>query len=592
DLAYVKQIAENNGCTIAELIPRAPQIFGLNGDPVEITYSTLSINTEYYAYCYGMDGEGNRLTNMEYVSFKTGVVDPVDMTFEVAVDGITSNGAHISVTPSVNNETYYWVYVSDFDFINTAGGDVNSVMTLVSNSLKQSGSVAQYLHRGFSEQHITDMWDNTLYHIIAWGLDAMGTPTTEAQELTTFTTLAKDVVDDCTFEVSVTEVKDMDMRVKVIPSNPQTRYYVGLIDEEKCVNYNDEQMVQRIIDMENDRFEWGFYGTGVNWSNFEDIYTGEQELWGRADLKYTFVPKHTYRIFVFGVDTEGNRTTGIARIDQTTLPTEQTDLTIKIEYIPEESDWKKGTFQFTPSNEEEYYLPYLAYKEDVEEYYRKSDGSLDSDAIMDEIEHIYDGETNYYTRKGARKLEFQWAAGMEYTMLVCGYAGSNTTEFFELSVTAPEIPFGKSDADVSVIYELFDGSELAKLSPGRWAGYEDNCIVYIRYTPNQHAVHWYGGVWMPVEVYAHDGGISYLLTLLQNEWVSHVDKASGQYAGLVFRDTYSISYVAEGADGNYGEWHYEEFTPYRDGVLCNTTPAYDFWSKPAANSQILTVRKH
>lgn len=591
DLAYLKNLAASNNVTLGELILRAPQIFGLNGDPVNISYSTLDINTEYYAYCYGLDGEGNRRTDMCYAEFKTGVAGTVDMTFEAKVENITSTGAHVSVTPSNNTDTYYWVYISDFDFVNTAGGDVNTVMTLISNSLKETGTVAQSLHRGVSDQHIDDMWDNTLYHIVAWGMDAMGTPTTEAVEVASFTTLPKGVTDPCTFDITVTEVKDMDMRVKIVPSNPETRYYVALIDEEKCTNYNDEQMAQRIINMENDRFAWEFYGPGVDWSNFESMLTGEQEVWGRADLYWTFVPDHTYRIYVFGIDNDGNRTTRIARIDQKTAPVEQSALTIQIEYVPEESDWKYGTFQFTPSNEDEYYLPYLAYKEDIDTYYRNADGSLKTAEIMEEIEHTYDGETNYYTRKGTRKLEFRWAAGMEYTMLVCGYAGSNTTDFFEYSITAPEIPFGKSDAEVTATYELFDGAELAKLSPAKWGAYVDNCVIYIRYTPNEKAVHWYGGVWMPVDTYEHDGGIAYLLTLIQNPDASHVDKKSGQYAGLGFQTTYSLSYCAEGADGNYGEWHYEEFTPYRDGVLCNMTEPYDFWSKPATNSQIMVVPK-
>lgn len=233
----------------------------------------------------------------------------------------------------------------------------------------------------------------------------------------------------------------------------------------------------------------------------------------------------------------------------------------------------------------------MAYKEDIDTYYRNPDGSLKTADIMKEIEHAYDGEMNYYTRKGTRKLQFRWSAGMEYILLVCGYAGSNTTDFFEFNVTAPEIPFGMSDADVSVVYELFDGAELAKIDPDKWADSTENCVIYIRYTPNEKAVHWYGGVWMPVEVYEHDGGVSYLLMLLQNPGVSHVDRMWGQYGGLAFQETYSLSYVAEGADGNYGEWHYEEITPYRDGVLCNMSEPYDFWSEHATNSQILIVPK-
>lgn len=591
DLEYIKGLAESNNVTLAELIKRTPQIFGNYGQEVVITYSTLDINTDYYAYCYGIDMEGNRMTDMTYVAFRTGVVEGVDMTFTALVKDVTERTAYVEITPSNNTATYYWTYISDFDFASKAEGSVNNVMSIMITSLKATGDLASSLNRGVSYQNINDLWDNTLYRVVAWGMDDKGTPTTEAFEVVQFTTPAKAMPDKCTFDVSVTDVKDMDMRVKIVPSNPDTRYYVGLIEEGKCAGYSDDQMAQRIINMENARFENGFYGAGVDWSNFSDVYTGEQELWGRADLKYTFLPEHTYRIFVFGVDTEGNRTTDVKRIDQTTLPTDKSDMTITIEYLAERSTWKEGVFRFVPSNNDEYYLPYLAYKSDIDTYYRNLDGSLNSAEIMEEIEHAYDGETNYYLRKGTSEVTFNWAAGMEYTMLVCGYAGMNTTEFFEYTIKAPEIPFGQSDADVEATYELFDGAELYELAPGRWADYRDNCIIRITYKPNDKAVHWYGGVWMPVSAYEHDGGISYLLGLIQNPGASHVDKQVGMYRGLAFRETFSLSYCAEGADGNYGPWHYEEFTPYRDGVLDNMSEPYDFWSTPAPNSQIVTFRK-
>ncbi len=34
--------------------------------------------------------------------------------------------------------------------------------------------------------------------------------------------------------------------------------------------------------------------------------------------------------------------------------------------------------------------------------------------------------------------------------------------------------------------------------------------------------------------------------------------------------------MAEGADGNYGKWHYMEFTPTKE----DTIEPYDFWSDP------------
>lgn len=591
DLAYIKKLAEQNNVTLGELIVRAPQIFGTYGQEVTMSYSTLDINTDYYAYCYGLDTEGNRMTDMAYVAFKTGVVEGVDMTFSALVKDVTENTAYVEVTPSNNKDTYYWTYISDFDFVSKAGSDVNNVMSIMISSLKATGELASSLHRGVSYQSIDDLWDNTLYRVVAWGMDDKGTPTTEAFEVTQFTTPAKGVTDKCTFDVTVTDVKDMDIRVKIVPSNLETRYYVALIEEGKCAGYSDDQMAQRIINMENARFETGFYGEGVNWSNFDSMLTGEQEVWGRADLYWTFVPEHTYRIFVFGIDGQGNRTTDVKRIDQKTLPTDRSNMTIKIDYLADQSTWKKCMFRFTPSNDDEYYLPYLAYKSDIDTYYRNPDGSLNTAEIMEEIEHAFDGETNYYLRKGTREVEFNWSAGVEYTMLVCGYAGTNTTDFFEYTVTAPEIPFDKSDADLEATYELFDGAELYKLAPGRWADYKENCIIRITYKPNDKAVHWYGGVWMPVETYERDGGISYLMMLLQNPGVSHVDRKTGMYLGLAFQTTVSLSYVAEGADGTYGPWHYEEITPYRDGVLKNTTEAYDFWSNPSPNSQILALPK-
>lgn len=592
DLKWLQTQASNNGMTLAALIESASQIFGHDGEAVTISYSSLAVNTEYYAYCYGLDGEGNRLTDMCYTEFKTSVAATADLSFEAAASDITTNGARITVTPSSDEETYYWTYISEFDFANKAGSDVNQVMSLMIETLlwyqeSYGNPLSDYLCRGVSTQQASDLWSGTLYRIVAWGMDDKGTPTTEPVEVTTFTTLSDSGRDDCTFDISVPEVKDMDMLIKVVPSNPATRYYIAPVEESVCSGYNDEQMAQRIINMETARFEQGFYGAGVDWSNFESVYTGEQELWGRADLYWTFLPDHNYRIFVFGVDEHGVRTTDVARFDQRTASVAQSSLTVGIELV--EAHWDYAVFRFTPSNDEEYYLPYLAYTDDVD-LYRNADGSLDGAGLMEEINYIYDGETNYYVRQGVKEVRFAWSAGVDYTMLVCGYAGSNTTDFFEYRCTAPEIPFGESDADVSATYEFFDGDELAARYPAKWRGYEDNCIVYIRYTPNEKAVHWYGGVWMPVEIYEHDGGIAYLLMLIQNQYASHVDRYSGQYSGLGFGTTYSLSYCAEGEDGTFGPWHYEEITPVR-GENGNMTEPYDFWSQPSANGRVLCLPK-
>ena len=48
--------------------------------------------------------------------------------------------------------------------------------------------------------------------------------------------------------------------------------------------------------------------------------------------------------------------------------------------------------------------------------------------------------------------------------------------------------------------------------------------------------------------------------------------------------------MAEGEDGNFGPWHYKEFTP----TVAGTEEPYDFWTKPhdPKNSQVLVMDKN
>ena len=121
-----------------------------------------------------------------------------------------------------------------------------------------------------------------------------------------------------------------------------------------------------------------------------------------------------------------------------------------------------------------------------------------------------------------------------------------------------------------------------------WAGYEDNCIIYIEYTPNEYAAHWYGGVWLPLEYY--ELGVDHLIPLLKNDTVSHVDQSWGRYSGCVFNTPYSLSWFAEDAEGKFGEWNYIEFTPNRtEGEGYNMSEPFDFWTNPKRNSAVVVM---
>jgi hypothetical protein len=147
-------------------------------------------------------------------------------------------------------------------------------------------------------------------------MDVRGNATTQPMNIGSFTTASEGISDNCTFDISCPEVKQTDILINVKPSNANTRYMICPVEDGICGTYGDEQMAQRLINMEQARFNEGFYGAGVDWSNAEWIFTGEQTVWGRADLDWTFEAGKTYRIYVFGVDNNGVRTTAVARFEQ------------------------------------------------------------------------------------------------------------------------------------------------------------------------------------------------------------------------------------------------------------------------------------
>lgn len=582
DVSYVQSIADANGLTLEECLQRLPQLYTMDGKATEMSYTDLDFNTDYIAYCYGLSLDGKRLTDFVMAEFSTGIVTSSDITFEASVSNIGQNSAEILVTPS-NSDYYYWTYVSEMDYSQYSLEEI--MINMINNIMEYVDSwgepITTFIHSGESSDAPEDLWSGTNYYIVAWGMDLNGNPTTLPVEVASFKTESEPVTDDCTFQVTVLETRAEDIKVRVEPSKDNTMYYVGMVEESRCTGYSDRQMAQRIVNMEASRLEDGSYYDDNTWESI--THTGTTELWGNRDLYWNFLPEHTYRIYVFGVSTDGQITTEVKRVDQTTEPAVTSDMTIETRLVS--STWNYGTFEFTPSNDDEYYLPFILETADAE-IYKKADGSYDEIALMEEIEHYYEDEIIYKRMRGRKTYECYWKSDTDYTMLVFGYSGTNTTQFFEFKTHSPEIPFEKSDAEVSADYCFIDGNELAAKYPDQWDAddVKDACIMVTKFTPNAAAEHWYGGVWGTVDQYEY--GVDHLMALIRND--SAPANCIDDYQTTCrpwYNYKWSFSYVAEGADGNFGKWHYIEFTPTVD----DTVEPYDFWSNPYNGSAATAV---
>jgi hypothetical protein len=573
DLSWVQSVAESNNMTLEECLKHAPQFYTMDGDETEMDYTDLDYDTDYIAYCYGLSLDGKRLTDFTMAEFSTSIVETSDITFEATVTDITKSSANITITPSNDSDYYFWTYISEMDYSQYSLEEImsNMISNIKSNVEDWGISITSYIHTGSSSDAPTDLWSGTRYYIVAWGMDYAGTPTTKPKEVASFVTESEPVLDDCRFTLTLLQKKPEDIKIRVEPTKSSTRYYVAFVEESKCKGYNDRQMAQRIVNMEASRLEDGYYLENNNWEAL--TYTGTKEFWGNIDLYWNFLPEHNYQIYVFGVD-NGTITTAIDRLDVTTEPAVKSDLTIQTKVV--NLAWNYGTFEFTPSKNDEYYLPFLMTTADAE-LYKNADGTYNTNLLMADIEEYYEDEIVYQRMRGKKQWKQYWQSDTEYTVIVFGYSGSNTTDFFETKIKSPAIPFDKSDAEVSVEYCFFDGNELAAKFPDKWDAEDmkDACIMLTKYTPNSAAVHWYGGVWAPVSSY--EMGIDHLMALIRNDTApaNCIDEYQ-QTCRPWYNYKWSFSYVAEGADGNYGKWHYMEFTPTK----ADTIEPYDFWSEP------------
>ena len=620
DLAYLKSLANQHGHALSKLFGMLGSMYSTEATTI-MPYSQLKVDSDYVFIVYGMEAtdEAKRKTPICVYEFRTGYSSDSALTFSGSASNIAPTYATITVNPSNNTEYWYLDWVSEIQLKTMTLAEVMNAS--ITNAKKYLGtySAKDILCQGSFTDQATELMPGTEYTVVAWGMNLDMAATTSPQAVFSFRTEDYPITDNCTFTIEPLEIEDMDVKIKVTPTNLDTRYYVAFIEKSKMEGYSDEQAAQRIINMEAQRIDQHYYDVeNLSWANLPGLLPGVREIWGRRDEGWTFKPEHDYRIYVFGIDNWGIRSTAVSAIDVTTAAPGVSYNHFSVDIVS--NTWLGLEFTVTPEINDEYWLTFLATKYDIDTYFRNANGSLKETELFHWIEEYYEDEINYNAHVGVRTLHQHVIPETDYVLLVFGYAGSPTTSMYEWSISVPAPPLGKSTADFSYTYELFRGEDLTALNPTLFPAvdYEGDCIMVMRFTVTDNAKHWYFGCWPPVENFADQGGKYYLMTLDMNPDVA----GSAMQDKLFFRNRpwwygasegykwvdsagdivnhwpWSLSGWAEDADGNYGPWHYELLIPvpvpagspglgkYEVGY----TEAYDFWSNPSgAPMQIFRV---
>lgn len=152
----------------------------------------------------------------------TTAVQPSDLTFSFSVTEITTSSANIEVTPSNNEETYFFD-IQEKAVIDSFEGDMNEIVAAFNQAYAQYGGIVGMLSQGPESYPITGLSSNTTYYVLAFGYS--GGPTTELATYE-FTTEAP-VMSDLTFEITIDENAEPipgGVNATITPSDPAAYY--------------------------------------------------------------------------------------------------------------------------------------------------------------------------------------------------------------------------------------------------------------------------------------------------------------------------------------------------------------------------------
>lgn len=432
-----------------------------------VAIDDLTANTKYYVFAYANDSEGN-VVGEDIFMREVSTAAKAAFSIALAVDNVTDFEADITATPSDANETYFINCMEAANY-EAAGGDTQIAATWVAYiKQKYSGQYSKFTTKGNISSSLSNLSPNTKYVLFAFGMDSNGNITSKLSRLD-FTTKEFVPTDNCTFELSASNIQATTMTLNVTPSSSTTRYYIGLVTAAAAAEYTKDGLAAEFISMEEEY--------DIDWATTPYVFTGAKSLDVIDDLSYKPLTASTeYTFVIFGIDTTGKRTTTVTTFNATTAAPAQSDMTFSMEAT--DITMNGATVTVTPSSQTEAYfsniMPYDTYKT-----------ATDDNEIISSIAEQLGSNMSNYLETGAVKYnyEYQLVSNTKYVAYAFGYDGGATTKLFTYEFTTSEAPAGVIDAAVGVSYMVVDGERID-------SQYKGIPIVYAVMAPNANAATW------------------------------------------------------------------------------------------------------
>ncbi|MDE6649213.1 MAG: hypothetical protein K2K45_04720 [Muribaculaceae bacterium] len=429
-----------------------------NPDDQKLNRDNLSVDTDYYIYAYGITISGEFTTGL----IKKPVHTPgyMDVNFNLKATDITSSSVTLTASPDNQSIYYYLGFISKNEFENEFRGDeeyvinnaLASIRMAIGNDGSKLGEMAS-VRKGNGTQELTHLTPDMEYYCLAFGIDESVSASTTLSKIP-FKTSPVAITDDCTFDVTVASVEPMFINLDVKPSNPSTRYFVTIRKTADTASLTPGQVADNEIAFQN-----GFQPP-IDWSKDPRVFSGDRTLNSRRNLGVTIImPSTEYTAYVFGVSSEGVRTTAVSTLSVTTPAPEPSSMTLKISDVTaggesDPNDWSGWgpklcyfSYSVTPSVDNQYYYTGAVKKSDYEKF--ATDADFMADVIKTAGETImmncYMGADNSVLTSSP--VPFKTTAdyagasivnGQDYYVFAFGFAGIATTSLYKEETKADD----------------------------------------------------------------------------------------------------------------------------------------------------------
>lgn len=416
--------------------------------------------------------------------------DDQNALFTVQVTDISAVMATVSVEPKQESQTYYWDVLSDADFKQAEDKGIDDYLQWMLNKrlmeelgLNFPDAIKAMTSQGKDSSTVTGLVPGSTYHAIAVGIDGEGFSTTEVVAVEFRTT--DPIVSQNTFSVTIDEHSHNGARITVDTSNDDPYFLdVAPVDTEAEEQLTDRELAENLL---NRYLTWG----------------GVADLCHSGDYSYTDTerkPGWEYRVVVFGYD-KGMITTDVHTYPLVTLPGgDPAVCTFKFDHTF--SSYTYSKFSYTPSDNNVVYMADVI-EEDYYQQYVDLAGGNEQKAMEDLLKQFIDTySADFSTRMetvdmissvGELTLDVYAKPETEYRMwAVCiDQQGRPVAPFVSSEVfRTPELQVSTAALELKE-YTWYNGDELYKADPGRFANARGYAVLSVKVAPSANAAHWY-----------------------------------------------------------------------------------------------------